>query len=384
MLFHDKFQLRIPGPTPIPPQVQMALTQPMIGHRSTTASTLIETCSEGLKHIFGTQESPLILTSSGTAALEAAAINALMPGDEAIVIVTGAFGDRFAKILKRYQIKVHRLEIPWGHACDPHQIQTFLEAHPQASAVFMTYCETSTGVLNPISLLARTIRQQSDALIIVDAVSCLGAVPSLVDQWGIDIMVSGSQKALMLPPGLAFVTVSQRAWPIIEQNPTPRFYLDLHAYRKQLENQTTPYTPALNLLFGLEAALTQIETEGLPQVFTRHQTLKRMTRAGLEAIGFELMTSERDASPTVTSVSGHKQAIHTEQLRSLLKEMHVHVAGGQQHMKGKIFRIGHMGYCDGFDILTTLAAIEMALTKMGITIELGSSIRTAQEVWIHA
>lgn len=383
MAFAEKFHLRIPGPTPIPPRIQQAMAQPMIGHRSGDASKLICECSDRLKSVFGTKQNPLLLSSSGTSALEAAVINTVAPGEEAIVVVTGAFGDRFAKIVERYGFTCHRLDIPWGQACDPETLQSFVKKHPQARAVFLTYCETSTGVLNPIDQLAKVVHEHSDALVIVDAVSCLGAVPSQMDKWGIDILVTGSQKAMMLPPGLALAAVSERAWYVIEKNPAPRFYLDLLAYKKNLEKDTTPFTPAVSLLFGLQEALNMLEDEGLENVFKRHQLLKMMTRAGVRALGLELMTTEQDASPTVTSIHGGKGAWESEDLRKALRQLQVVVAGGQQHLKGKIFRIGHMGYCDALDIFTTLSALELALKQIGVSVELGAGIKAAQEVYIN-
>jgi aspartate aminotransferase-like enzyme len=378
MAFSEKTHLRIPGPTPIPPRIQRAMQQPMIGHRSGLASELIVECSVKLKPIFGTSESPLLLTGSGTSALEAAVVGTVSPGEEAIVVV-----DRFAKIINRYGITLHRLDVPWGKSCDPDTLASFLLKHATAKAVFLTYCETSTGVLNPIEELAQVVRQHSDALVIVDGVSCLGAVPCRMDQWGVDVMVTGSQKALMLPPGLAFAAVSPRAWARIEQNRAPRFYLDLFLHRQNLEKGTTPYTPAVSLLYGLKEALAMLEEEGLPNVFARHERLKQMTRAGVRALGLNLMTSEADASPTVTSVRGGEEHWNAEDLRKALGQLRVTVAGGQQQLKGKIFRIGHMGYCDELDMLTVLAALEVALCRIGVFVELGSAVKAAQEVMLH-
>lgn len=376
--------LRIPGPTPIPPRVQQAMNRPMIGHRSKECSALIHDLSNRLQLIFGTKQNPLILASSGTAALEAAVVNTLSPGDEALVVVTGAFGDRFAKIVNKYNFSLHRLDIEWGKACDPTQLEKALKKHPNMKAVFFTYCETSTGVLNPIQELTEIVRKHSDALVIVDGVSCLGAVPCEMDTWGIDIMVTGSQKALMLPPGLAFVAVSDRAWHVIEQNSTSRFYLDLISYRDKLAQDTTPYTPAVSLLFGLSESLRLIEEEGLTQTIQRHERLKNMTRAAIRALNLELVTSDEDASPTVTSIYGGGDKWSADQLRQELSKIEVILAGGQQHLKGKIFRIGHMGYCQPLDICTVIAALEYALTKIGVPIEPGQGIRAAQEVWNHA
>lgn len=382
MMLKDKFHLRIPGPTPVPPRVTQAMSQPMIGHRSSACSQLLLECSHRLKPIFGTDNEVLILTGSGTSALEAAVTSTVAPGEEAAVIVTGAFGARFHAICERFGIHTHRLDIPWGQSCSPEQLRLFLQKHPAVKAVFLTYCETSTGVLNPIGELAEVIRDTSDALIIVDGVSIIGAVDSQMDPWGVDILITGSQKAMMLPPGLAFAAVSEKAWTVIEQNRTPRYYLDLLSYRRSLEKDTTPATPAVSLLFGLKEALTMIEEEGRETVITRHQTMMEMTRRGLEQMGLRLMTTDADASPTVTAVYGG-EGWEVEELRQELQRLHVVVAGGQQHLKGKIFRIGHMGYCDPLDILTTLSAIEIAFLRLGVTIERGAGLIAAQEVWTN-
>lgn len=382
MVFQDKFHLRIPGPTPIPPRVQQAMAKPMIGHRSNIASQLIQECINQLKPVFGTNLQPVVLAGSGTSALEAAVVNTLSEGDEAIVVCTGAFGDRFAKIIQKYGFNLHVLDIPWGKACEPDQLSAFVQKYPQTKAVFLTYCETSTGVLNPVPELAKAVEKHSDALVVVDGVSCLGAVPCQMDAWNIDVIVTGSQKALMLPPGLAIVAASERAWKTIENNNQPSFYLDLDSYRKKIEQQTTPFTPAVSLLYGLKEALSMIEEEGYEQVFARHERLKKLTRAGIKALGLSLMVEDRYASPTVTSIDTSHEKWDVELFRKKMQANGFVVAGGQQHLKGQIFRIGHMGYCDDWDIIAVLAAAEFTLRQMGIPVELGAATKAAQEVML--
>lgn len=381
-MLKDKFRLQIPGPTPIPPRVQQAMNRPMIGHRDPDCSKLVHNLSLRLGPVFGTQNPVLILTGSGTSALEAAAANTLTEGDEAAVIVTGAFGDRFAKILNSMNVQTHRLDIEWGKACHPEELKTFLKKHPKIKAVFLTYCETSTGVLNPIKTLAETIREHTDALTIVDGVSCIGGVPAGLDEWGVDILVSGSQKALMLPAGLSFAAVGERAWTTIQSNSHPRFYLDFRKYQNSLEQSTTPFTPAVSLLFGLEEVLDMLEEEGLEHVFHRHRLMRDMARAGVKALGLELLANHQDASPTVTSIMGGEQW-SVESLRSELRYLGLRVAGGQQHLKGKIFRIGHMGYADPLDVLTALSALEVALARIGAPVETGAGTKAAEEEWIR-
>lgn len=383
MVFQDKFHLRIPGPTPIPPRVQQAMAKPMIGHRSNIASQLLQECINQLKPVFGTSLQPVVLAGSGTSALEAAVVNTLSEGDEAIVVSTGAFGDRFTKIIQKYGFNLHVLDIPWGKACEPDQLSAFVRKYPQTKAVFLTYCETSTGVLNPVPELAKAVRQYSDALVVVDGVSCIGAVVCRMDAWNIDVMVTGSQKALMLPPGLAIVACSERAWKTIENNIQPSFYLDLNSYRKKIEQQTTPFTPAVSLLYGLKEALSMIEEEGYDQVFARHERLKKLTRAGIEALGLSLMVEDRYASPTVTSIDTSHEKWDVELFRKKMQANGFVVAGGQQHLKGQIFRIGHMGYCDDWDIIAVLAAAEFTLRQMGIPVEPGAATKSAQEVMLN-
>jgi aspartate aminotransferase-like enzyme len=379
MFIANKINLRIPGPTPIPPAVQTAMNKPMIGHRSKEASTLISEVSERLKPLFGTNEAPLLFSGSGTSVLEAAVVNTVQPEEEVLVVVTGVFGDRFAKILTEYGATVRRYDVEWGKTPEPDTLKKTLQKFPNIKAVFFTQCETSTGVLNPIDKLSPMVKEFSNALVIVDAVSSLGAVPSEMNDWGVDITVAGSQKALMIPAGLAFAAISPNAWKVIEKNKNPKFYLDFKRYRDNLLKGTTPFTPAVSLLFGLHAALELLEEEGLSQVFQRHQIMKQMTRSAIHALSLPLMTNDEDASPTVTSVY-QADGWDSETVRSDLKKMGIVIAGGQQHLKGKIFRIGHMGYCDPLDILPVLSAIEISLKKQNVSLSLGTALQAAEEV----
>lgn len=378
----DQQILRIPGPSPIPPSVNRAMAQPMIGHRGEDTSALLADIRPKLKRVFGTEQEVLILTASGTAGLEAAVINAVAPGEEVLVIVTGAFGERFADICRAYHIVAHIVEMEWGKAAKASDISGILETNKGIKAVFMTYCETSTGVLNPVKELAVEVRKHTDALVIVDGVSCIGGVVTKMDEWQLDIVVSGSQKAFMLPAGLAFVGVSERAWAKIESNHQPRFYLDLKKHRNELQKDSTPYTPALSLLFGLQQALEMLEEEGLENVYARHQLLMKMARAAFKELGIALLTSDEDASPTITAIKpGDFEA---EELRKILKkEFALEVAGGQKILAKKIFRIGHMGYCSPADLLQAIAAIEIAVMKAGKMIQLGSGVGAAQQEYLN-
>ncbi|TQR15301.1 pyridoxal-phosphate-dependent aminotransferase family protein [Psychrobacillus soli] len=381
-MLQDQTILRIPGPSPIPPSVQRAMNHTMIGHRGKETSQMLKNIAPGLKRVFGTEQEVAIIAGSGTAGLETAVVNVVKPGDEVLVVVTGAFGDRFTKICEAYNIKTHVLNVEWGKALDPEEIKAYVAGHPEVKAVFSTYCETSTGVLNPIDLLAKAIREVSEALVVVDGVSCVGGVETKMDEWGIDIMVTGSQKAFMLPAGLTFVAASERAWKVIEENEQPRFYLNLKKYRDNLLKDTTPFTPALSLLFGLKQVLTLIEAEGLDNVYSRHDLLKRMTRAAFKAIDIPLLTTDEDASPTVTAVQ--PEDFDAEEFRKILKqEFAISIAGGQQHLTGKIFRIGHMGYCSPADVLQIISAVEIVLKKIGKDIELGKATAAAQLIYLN-
>lgn len=381
-MLQDQTILRIPGPSPIPPSVQRAMNQTMIGHRGKETSQMLKNIAPGLKRVFGTEQEVAIIAGSGTAGLETAVVNVVKPGEEVLVVVTGAFGDRFTKICEAYHIKTHVLNVEWGKALDPEEVKAYVAEHPEVKAVFSTYCETSTGVLNPIDRLAKAIQEVSEALVVVDGVSCVGGVETKMDEWGIDVMVTGSQKAFMLPAGLTFVAASERAWKVIEENEQPRFYLNLKKYRDNLLKDTTPFTPALSLLFGLKQVLSLIEAEGLENVYARHELLKRMTRAAFEAINIPLLTTDEDASPTVTAVQ--PEDFDAEEFRKILKqEFAIFVAGGQQHLTGKIFRIGHMGYCSPADVLQIISAVEIALKKIGKDIELGKATAAAQLVFLN-
>lgn len=380
-MLSDTNLLRIPGPSPIPPSVQRAMNQPMIGHRGKETKALLQRIRPKLKPVFGTEQEVMIVTGSGTSGLEAAVVNTATAGDEVLVIVTGAFGDRFAKICQAYQMVVHRLDVPWGEAIDPEQVKDFLQNNPQLKVVFSTYCETSTGVLNPVKEVSKVVHENSKALSVVDGVSCVGGVDTQMDKWEIDILVTGSQKAMMLPGGLTFLAASERAWKVIEANKQSRFYLDLRKYRNNLLDDSTPFTPGLSLLFGLEQALTLLEEEGLQEVYRRHQMMMEMTRGAFKALEIPLLTVDKDASPTVTAI--RPEDFDAEALRKQVKqEFGLAMAGGQQHLKGKIFRIGHMGYCEPADVLQFVNIIEIGLQRLGKTVIPGQGAAGAQEVYL--
>ncbi|MFC7061101.1 pyridoxal-phosphate-dependent aminotransferase family protein [Halobacillus seohaensis] len=375
--------LHTPGPTPIPPSVERAMIQPMIGHRGQKCKELLENIAPRLKPIFGTSGDVLVLSSSGTSALEAAVVNTTSPGDEVVVVVAGAFGDRFAKICETYELKIHRIDVEWGSAVEVAAVEEQIQAHPNVKAVFVTHCETSTGAMHPVEQIAQKVHQDSEALVIVDGVSSIGGTPIDMDGAGIDLLVSGSQKAMMLPAGLAFVAVSDQAWSIINDNPRPRFYLDLRSFKKSLDAGQTPFTPALSLLFGLQEVLDLIEGEGLEQVHERHRVMREMTRAACRGLNLPLFVSDEAASPTVTSI--RPQTFEAESFRKVAnQEFGLMTAGGQKHLKGEIFRIGHMGYSRPANVLQYVSILEIVLRRLGHEFEPGSGTAAAQDAYLQA
>lgn len=381
-MLKDSKILRIPGPSPIPPSVQQAMSQPMIGHRGAEAEQLIKGIKPRLKKVFGTKQDVFIITGSGTSGLEAAVVNAVSAGDEVLVIVSGSFGERFVQICEAHQVVVHRFEVPLGEAVNPKDVQQFLSEHEQIKAVFATYCETSTAVINPVDKISKIVHDHSEALMIVDGVSCVGGIETKMDKWGIDIFITGSQKAMMLPAGLNFVAVSDRAWQVIEKNDHSRFYLDLRKYRDSLQANSTPFTPGLSLIFGLDQVLTLMEEEGLAEVYARHQLMKEMVREAMRALDIPLLTNDEVASPTVTAI--RPDDFNGEELRKQVREdFNLDLAGGQHALKGKIVRIGHMGYCTPADVLQMISLIEVGLQRIGKAIQPGAGVARAQEVFIQ-
>lgn len=382
-MFKEYQHLRIPGPTPISPEVQRAMNRTILGHRSGAFSKILTEASEKSKCIFQTKQEVFILASTGTGALEMTVANVVQPKDKVLVVVTGVFGERFVKITKAYGANVMTLNFNAGTAARPEDIKNVLEKNPDIKAVFVTHCETSTAVANPVEKIAEVVKDTS-AILIVDSVSALVGMELKMDEWGVDIAVTASHKALGLPPGLALIAVSDKAWKMIEEHQGPKFYFDLMAYRKKLKQNTTPYTGPVSLVYGLSKSLDLIQEEGLENVFHRHRLIRDMVRAAAGALHLELWVQDEEAaSCTVTSIKGNDQ-LDTEELRRVLREDYkVEVAGGQNDFKGKIFRIGHLGYVHPLDILTTISALEMALKQVGYPIELGAGMKAAEEVYCN-
>jgi aspartate aminotransferase-like enzyme len=376
--------LRIPGPTSLPDAVREAGARQMINHRGPEYAALQNGVVERLKKFYRTENDVLILTAAGTGALEAAVVNFLSPGDKVLAITIGAFGDRFAKIATTFGADVTKLAVEWGQAADPASVRQALAAGGPWKAVLMTHNETSTAVTNPIPQLAQAVREAApDALVIVDAISGLGAVPFQTDGWGLDVVVSGSQKAWMVGPGLSFVSVSARAWEAAASAKMPKFYFDLAAHKASAESGQTPWTPAVGIMFQLEVALAMMEQEGPDAIFERHAAVAAAVRAGLTALGFKLLADPAFASSTVTG-AWLPEDLDWKAFNGKLRSLGLVIAGGQGNLKGKIFRIGHLGHVTVPNILNAMAVLEQALIELGRPVKAGAAVEAAEVAALQA
>ena len=375
--------LMIPGPTPVPEKVLLAMAKRPIGHRSGDFSKIIAEINENLKWLHQTKNEVLSLNVSGTGAMEAGIINFLSPGDRVLVGVNGKFGDRWAQISETFGLNTTRISAEWGQPLDPNEFKTHLEAdsNKEIKAVIITHSETSTGVLNDLETINKYVKNHGEALIIVDAVTSLGAYDLPVDQWGLDVVGSGSQKGYMVPPGLGFLSVSDKAWQAYENSKFPRFYMDLGKYKKANLKSSTPFTPPVNLMYGLQISLQMMKREGLEGIFSRHQRLTKATRAAVKAMGLKTFAADEVASTAVTAVD--PTPVNAEDIRKIMsKKYDIALAGGQDHLKGKIFRIGHLGFVSDRDMLTGIACLEATLSELGhpVTPQAGVKAAAAQLV----
>jgi len=355
----------IPGPTPVPEKVLQALGKHPIGHRSKEFQKLVESTTKNLQWLHQTQNDVLTITGSGTAAMEAGIINTLSKGDKVICGENGKFGERWVKVAQEFGLDVIKIDSKWGTPLNPEEFAKILEEDKQKEikAVILTHSETSTGVINDLEAISSYIRKHGTALSIVDCVTSLGACNVPVDEWKLDIVASGSQKGYMIPPGLSFIAVSKKAWKASEKSDLPKFYLNLKSYRKSLLNKSNPYTPAVNLVFALDEALKMMRDEGLQNIFHRHNKHKLALSNAIKSLNLKLYADEKYLSPSVTAIE--TEEIDAEEFRNMIKnKFEILLAGGQDHLKGKIFRVGHLGYINDRDIITIISAISNVLLDL--------------------
>jgi serine---pyruvate transaminase len=373
-----KRYLLTPGPTPVPPEVLAAISQPVIHHRGPDFKPVYERTLARLREVFRTDQDVLMFGAAGTGAMESAVANLCSPGERVLVVSAGHFGERWRAIASSFGAEVEALEYEWGEIPNAEDVASRLQELGGAKAVFLTHSETSTGVVCDLQPLAAAVGEHG-ALSVVDAVSSLGAVPLETDAWGLDVVVSGSQKALMTPPGLAMVSVSERAW--AGRGEAPRFYFDWERTRKGQAALNSPFTPPVSLVAGLDVALGMLVDQGLDAVFERHVRLGRACREGAKAMGLELFSPDDDRSAVVTAMRAPDGIDATELVLGLRDRFGITIANGQGVLKGKIFRIGHIGYFDVFDITTALAAVELVLADLGAEIERGVAVTRALEAY---
>lgn len=376
-----KKYLLTPGPTPIPDEVRSAMAEATVHHRTPEFSKIFNEVREWLKILFGTVSDVLVLAASGTGAMEAAVTNIFSPGEKVLVINGGKFGERWLRICRSFGLQVVEIKVEWGKAVKIETIEKNLHDHPDIQGVLIQAAETSTTALHPIRDIAKITR--TGPLLLVDGVTAIGVLPMAMDEWGIDILVTGSQKALMVPPGLGFISLSDRAWARTEKAKLPRFYFDLALERKSQAKGTTAFTPAISLIFGLRAALKMILEEGPDRVYARHERLARATRAAVTALGLGLLAPE-NPSPAVTGIFVPENMDADKLLDYLRDHMGIIFAEGQDQLRGKIIRIAHVGYMGAFDVIVAVSALEMGLKRFGFPVKFGQGIAAAQEVLMEA
>lgn len=374
-----KDYLLTPGPTPLPSEVMASLAKPIIHHRTPQFQEILKEATEGLKYVFQTSNDVFILASSGTGAMEAAVCNLLSSGETAITVEGGKFGERWTELCNTYGIKPVILKVEWGNAVDPKDIEKALKSDKNIKAVFVTFCETSTGVTNDIKAIAEVVKN-TDAVLVVDAISGLGVLDLQTDNWGVDVVVSGSQKGLMLPPGLGFISVSQKAWKLIEASKSPKYYFNLKKAKKAWEQTDTPFTPAIGLIIALIESLNMIKKDGLQNIFAYYSKLAKATREAAKALGLKIFAKEDCSSDAITAIEVPSGVDGEKMVKTMRDTYHVTIAGGQAELKGKVFRIAHMGYINEFDIITAISCLEKVLKEMKYNFQLGVGVAAAQKI----
>jgi aspartate aminotransferase-like enzyme len=376
-----KYQLMAPGPTPVPSEVLLAMARPIIHHRTPEYAALFTEVRAGLKRLVQTRQEVLTPACTGTGAMEAAVSNTLSAGDRVIVVNAGAFAQRWLAIAKAYRLQIVELAASHGETVPAERVAEALRANSDVKAVLVQHSESSTGVLHDVRAYAQTTGP-TDAILIVDAVSSLGIANLPMDAWGVDVVVSASQKGLMLPPGLGIVALSDKAWRANGRSTSPRYYLDLAEEQKYAEKNEARFTPAVSVMVGLREVLRMIEAEGLPNVFRRHDRLSRATRAGAEALGLRLFVKSTP-SPALTAIEVPAGVDADRVVEGFATSHNITIDGGRGPTKGKIFRIGHMGYAAETDVIIALAALEQVLAELGQPVDFGASVRAAQKVFVE-
>ncbi|MEE8260157.1 MAG: alanine--glyoxylate aminotransferase family protein [Nitrospinaceae bacterium] len=378
-----KTYLLAPGPTPVPETVNLEMAAPMVHHRTPQFSKIFGEAAEDAKYLFQTKQDVIILASTGTGGMESCITNLFSPGDKVLVVNGGKFGERWGKISESYGLEPVYVNVEWGQAVDANAVKKILDKDKDIRAILVQASETSTSVAHPIEALSKLTRDRDDILLVVDGITGVGVFPLPMDEWGIDAIVTGSQKALQLPPGIALVALSEKAWKFADQSKCPHFYFDLKKERKNLANQTSAYTPAVSLVIGLRAVLKSFKEEGMENVHKRLNRLARATRAATQALGLKMVAPNAPAD-SLTGVFLPDGIDGGKFVKSLRDDFGVTMAGGQDQWKGKVVRIAHLGYVDTFDTIIAIAAIEMALKKFGHAVELGKGVAAAQEILLEA
>jgi len=375
----QKRYLLTPGPTPVPEEVLLSMARPIIHHRTPQFMAILKEAVEGLKYVFQTKNDIFLFASSGTGAMESSVTNLLSAGDRAIVVRGGKFGERFTEICQAYGVDVINIDVEWGNAVDPNRIKNILATDKTVKAVYVTLCETSTAVVNDIKTIGEVV-SKTDAVLVVDVISGLGSVELKTDDWKVDVAIGGSQKGLMIPPGLAFVSISEKALAMVKTSKLPKYYFCYKAAKKAADKDDTPWTPAVTLVIGLVEAIKMIKQETLDGVILRQRKMAEAIRAAAKAMGMDLFAPNA-ASDAVTAIKV-PPSIDGVKLVKIMRDTHgVGIAGGQSQLKGKIIRIASMGFMTQWDIIVVISCLEIALKQMGYDFQLGSGVKAAEEVF---
>jgi len=370
--------LMTPGPTPVAPETNLAMAQPIIHHRSPLFMEILGEVRADLKYLFETEQEVLIFAATGTGAMEGAVANLLSAGDTALVVDGGKFGERWTELCNVYGVKAERLAVPWGRAVDPKAVAKMLDANPAIKAVFVQANETSTGVQHPVKELAEVTKNRAGTILVVDAISALGGYAIPMDKWGIDVLVAGSQKAMMLPPGLAFAALSPKAWEFVKTSKLPKYYFNFAKAAKSAEKNQTPYTSPVSLILGLREVLGKIKKVGLEKIYAHNRRLSKACKAAMQAMGLELYS--KDYPSVVLTAVMAPAGVDGQKVVAELRKKGIWIAGGQAEAKGKIFRIAHMGFIDTVDLLGTIGGLEEVLNALGYKVQPGAGLKAAQEV----